>query len=255
MKSAIFTGLVRHRRMQPCSHEFRYRLFMMYLDLSELDSVFKHRWFWSTHRTALARFQRKNHLGDASIPLDQAVRDLVEGETGKRPQGPIRLLTNLSYFGYCFNPVSFYYCFDTDDKKLQTIVAEVNNTPWGERFCYVLGEAMNQGKAAHKRYTPVKQMHVSPFMPMDVDYDWRFSSPGKALAVHLENARQDQKIFDATLKLKRTEISAWSLARVLLLYPLMTLNIIFAIHWQALRLWLKRVPVHDHPAKNLETGG
>jgi DUF1365 family protein len=210
---------------------------MMYLDLSELDSVFENRWLWSTNKIALARFRRENHLGDATVPLDQAVRDLVESQTGDRPQGPIRLLTNLSYFGYCFNPVSFYYCFDADDQRLETIVAEVNNTPWGERYCYVLGEA------------------VSPFMPMDIDYDWRFSSPQEALTVHMENARQGQKIFDATLEFKRTEISAWSLARVLLIYPMMTLKIIFAIHWQALRLWLKRVPVYDHPAKNITTEG
>jgi DUF1365 family protein len=184
--------------MQPTGHEFVYRLFMMYLDLSELDTVFSNRWVWSTKKIALARFRRENHLGDATVPLDQSVRDLVESKTGNRPQGPIRLLTNLSYYGYCFNPVSFYYCFDAEDRKLETIVAEVNNTPWGERFCYVLGEAMNQGKSEHKRYSPVKQMHVSPFMPMDIDYDWRFSSPQKTLAVHMENARQGRKIFDAT---------------------------------------------------------
>jgi len=239
--------------MQPTGHEFVYRLFMMYLDLSELDAVFKRRWFWSTRKSALARFRRENHLGDASVPLDQAVRDRIESETGSRPSGPIRLLTNLSYFGFCFNPVSFYYCFDANDERLETIVAEVNNTPWGERHCYVLTESMNRGVAPHKRYSPSKNMHVSPFMPMDIDYDWRFSTPSEQLLVHMENAHQGRKVFDATLEFERTEIGAGSLARVLLVYPFMTLKIITAIHWQALRLWLKRVPVHDHPDKNVTT--
>ena len=253
MKSAIFSGQVRHRRVQPTGHEFVYRLFMMYLDLSELDTVFKRRWFWSTRKPALARFRRENHLGDTGQSLDSSVRDLVEVKSGRRPTGPIRLLTNLSYFGYCFNPVSFYYCFDDDDQAVETIVAEVNNTPWGERHCYVLTESMNQGALAHKRFSPAKKMHVSPFMPMDIDYDWRFSTPSGQLAVHMENAREGRKLFDATLDFKRTEISTGSLARVLLVYPFMTLKIIAAIHWQALRLWLKRVPVYDHPDKNVTT--
>jgi len=235
--------------MRPAGHEFSYRLFMMYLDLAELDQVFEGRWLWSVRRPALARFRREHHLGDAAVPLDTAVRELVKTRTGSHPQGPIRLLTNLSYFGYCFNPVSFYYCFDAAGERVETIVAEVNNTPWGERHCYVLTEKMNRGKAAHKRYAPVKQMHVSPFMPMDVDYDWRFSTPAQTLAVHMENARRNDKIFDATLELERCEIGAGSLARVLVAYPLMTLKVIAAIHWQALRLWLKKVPVYDHPAK------
>lgn len=249
MHSAIYEGRVRHRRMKPAGHAFTHRLFMMYLDLDELGSVFRGRWLWSCRRAAVARFRREHHLGDPSTPLDLAVRELVEAETGRRPQGPIRLLTHLSYFGYCFNPVSFYYCFDENDRALECIVAEVNNTPWGERHCYVLDAGQDEGQAGHARHRPVKAMHVSPFMPMDVDYDWRFSAPGERLAVHMENHRQGDKLFDATLELERVEITGPALARVLSLYPVMTFRVIWAIHWQALRLWLKRVPVYDHPSK------
>jgi len=224
-------------------------MFMMYLDLAELPQLFRGYWFWSVRRTALARFRRSDHLGDPAVPLDEEVRRLVFHETGQRPSGPIRLLTHLSYFGYVFNPVSFYYCFNKGDTRLETIVAEVNNTPWGERHCYVLPQSLDQGVGSNKRYFPEKEMHVSPFMDMDVDYDWRFNTPSDLLTVHMENLRKGQKIFDATLVLHRKEITGGSLAAVLLSYPLMTLKIILAIHWQALKLWLKGVPVHDHPAK------
>ena len=249
MNSALYEGRVRHRRFSPATHSFAYRLFMVYLDLGELDSVFSGRWLWSASRRAVARFRREDHFGDPNVTLDQAVRDLVAARTGRRPSGRICLLTQLSYFGYCFNPVSFYYCFDASDSHVETIVAEVNNTPWGERHCYVLSEAMDRGQAGHKRYLPRKVMHVSPFMPMNVDYDWRFSPPAQQLAVHMENAANGQKIFDATVEFERTEITAGALARVLCVYPLLTLKVIAGIYWEALRLWLKRVPVFDHPDK------
>ena len=248
MHSAIFSGQVRHRRMRPTPHAFDYRLFMMYLDLAELDQVFQGRWLWSTRRRALARFRREDHLGDTEFSLEQSVRDLVVSTGGSRPQGPIRLLTHLQYFGYCFNPVSFYYCFDEDDKEVETIVAEVNNTPWGERHCYVLKGGSS--RSGIHRYHPVKQMHVSPFMPMDIDYDWRFRAPDDRLTVHMENHRDGEKVFDTTLDLARQEITGGSLARVLVSYPFMTAKVIGAIHWQALRLWLKRTPVYDHPDKH-----
>lgn len=250
MQSAIYQGKVRHHRATPVEHRFTYSMFMMYLDLAELPTVFSgSRLFSATHR-AVARFCREDHLGDPSTSLDQAVRDLVESTTGSRPGGPIRLLTHLRYFGYVFNPVSFYYCFDTTGTQLETIVAEVNNTPWGERHCYVLGEADNQGQGETRRYRPLKQMHVSPFMPMDVAYDWLFQVPGNNLTVHMENLAQGNKLFDATLVLHRREIRPSSLARVLATFPWMTLKVIAAIHWQALRLWLKRCPVYQHPAGN-----
>jgi DUF1365 family protein len=224
-------------------------MFMMYLDLDELPTLFRGRWFWSIRRPALARFQRANHLGDPSTELSEAVRDLVERETGHRPGGPVRLLTHLSYFGYCFNPVSFYYCFAEDGVSLQTIVAEVNNTPWGERDVYVLPDSMDIGANGVRRFQPAKKMHVSPFMPMRIDYDWCFGEPGDRLSVYMANSNRGQRFFDASLKLKRKEISGMALAGVLARFPLMTVKVVTAIYWQAFRLWLKRCPIYAHPEK------
>lgn len=250
MQSRVYEGKVRHRRFSPGPHEFSYSLFMMYLDLSELDQVFKGRLLWSAERPNLASFYRKNYWGDPSIPLDRAIRDAVKEKTGREPQGPIRMLTHLSYFGYCYNPVSFYYCFDSSGTRVETIAADINNTPWNEHKLYILDESMNEAREpGKKRYRFAKDFHISPFMPMDIDYDWRFEEPGEAIAIHMENFRQGGKIFDATLTLERREINSLQLARVLVSYPLMTVKVIFGIYWQAVWLWLKKNPFHTHPAK------
>ena len=249
MESCIYEGRVRHTRTEPVLHRFSYRMFMMYLDLDELPELFSKRWLWSTTRPALARFRRQDHLGAPDESLADSIRKLVEQETGKRPEGPIRLLTNLSYFGYCFNPVSFYYCFATDGETLQTIVAEVNNTPWGERDTYVLPDSMDVGQRGVKRFRPEKKMHVSPFMSMDVGYDWCFTDPGDRLSVYMANSSGGKRMFDASINLTRTDISGRALASVLARFPFMTVKIIAGIYWQAFRLWLKRCPLYAHPDK------
>ncbi len=266
MHSSLYFGRVRHRRFLPREHTFRYDLFMVYLDLAELDRVFAGRWLWSTRRTALARFRRADYLGDPSLSLDEAVRQRVAQATGQRPTGPIRMLTHLRYFGYVFNPVSFYYVHDAADTRVETIVAEITNTPWEERHSYVLtqdtaGNPTNSDDptqcprpGAPQRHRFAKAFHVSPFMPMEQGYDWRFSEPGNTLSVHMQNLQAESKVFDATLALERQPITGASLARALLLFPLMTLKIIAAIHWQALRLWLKRTPFHAHPSRRPRTG-
>jgi DUF1365 family protein len=249
MNSCIYRGIVRHRRFQPVGHSFSYRVFMMYLDLAELPGLFDGRWLWSAKRPSVAWFCRRDHLGPAETPLDEAVRNLVEERSGSRPEGPIRLLTHLRYFGYGFNPVSFYYCFDAAGERVETIVAEVSNTPWGEMHPYVLTETMNLGRGKAKRYEFDKEFHVSPFMDMDLLYEWHFTAPASDLNVHMSNYAKGDKLFDATLKFTRQEITGGALARVLFFYPLMTWKVITAIHWQALRLWLKKCPGYPHPAK------
>ena len=250
MESCIFEGRVKHNRTTPVVHRFSYRIFYMYLDLDELPTLFRGRWLWSASRWALARFRRSDHIGDPAEPLAVSIRNLVEAETGSAPQGPIRLLTQLSYYGYCFNPVSFYYCFDASGTEVETVVAEVTNTPWGERQCYVLPAGRSVSPTpAMLRFTPDKQMHVSPFMEMDIDYDWSFTQPAESLKVFMANARDGKRFFDASISLKRTEISGFSLARVLVGYPWMTARIITGIYWQALLLWLKRCPFVTHPSK------
>jgi len=222
---------------------------MMYLDLDELPGLFSRHWFWSTTRAALARFRRSDHLGDKDRPLSDCVRDLVQEETGIRPAGPVRLLTNLSYFGYCFNPVSFFYCFADDGETVEYIVAEVNNTPWGERDTYVQVCADNRRSW---RFRPKKKMHVSPFMSMDVDYHWALSEPARHLNVYMASSKDGERFFNASMSMRKRPITSFSLASVLLRFPLMTVKIISAIHWEALRLWIKRVPFYVHPGKQRE---
>ena len=248
LASGIYEGWVRHRRHAPHAHAFRYRVAMLYLDLAELDQLDRHP-LWSLEGRNLAAFHRADYLGPTELPLDEAVRRRVAKATGTRPSGPIRLLTHVRHVGFVFNPVSFYYCYAADGITLETIVAEVTNTPWKERHAYVLpvGQARRNGRARTWHFP--KTFHVSPFMPMQRDYAWRFTAPGADLYVHMDVLDGATREFDATLALKRRPLDRRGLTRVLLRFPLMTLKVVAAIHWQALRLWLKRNPVHDHPGK------
>ena len=250
LASAVYEGTVRHRRLAPHPHAFSYRMAQLYLDLDEIDHVFDRRWLWSSKARNVAQFRRNDYMGPSDIPLAEAVRQKVEKATGKRPDGPIRVLTHLRYFGVVFNPVSFYYCFAADGVSLEYIVAEITNTPWKERHAYVLPmeTAQSQGRALHWSFP--KTFHVSPFMPMDREYDWRFTAPSNDLHVHMDVKREGESEFDASLILQRRPLNSASLARVLWRYPLMTTQVVGAIHWQALRLWLKRNPIHNHPAAN-----
>lgn len=241
--SGIYKGWLRHRRFSPRCHEFNYQVFMMYLDLSELDRVLDLSPWWSRSRWSLARYVRSDFLGDSSVDLDCAIRTRIKEEAGVEHTGPIRLLANLRYFGFNINPIVTYYCFD-EQEHLQYIVAEVTNTPWKEKKSYVLRCDPN---LKQQRINFNKGMHVSPFNPMDMRYFWRSNNPAKRLSLNIETWRDDDVELDATLSLKRVDISRQSLNRTILRYPWMTVKVAGAIYWQAIKLLHKRVPFYGHP--------
>lgn len=248
--TAVYEGWVRHRRFEPVAHSFRYRLFLMYLDLDELPAVLDPYPGWSARRRALARFRRADFLGDPARPLAACVRDEVESQTGARPAGPIRLLAGLRYLGHAFNPVSFYYCFDPAGERVEAVVAEVENIPWGERHAYVLDRGQRTGTVLCDEFE--KRLHVSPLMSMEQTYAFRATEPGGRLSVHIESrprggANDGGKSFDATLNLRRRELSQPLLAGLLARYPAMSLQVVAKIYAQAARLKLKGARYFPHP--------
>ena len=258
--SAVYEGWVRHRRFEPIEHTFRYRLFLMYLDLGELPEVLDPFPLFSARRAAPAQFRREDFLGPADRPLDECARDTVAAATGERPAGPVRLLAGLRYFGHSFNPVSLYYCFGSDGEGIDAVVADVQNIPWGERHPYVLARGERRGTVLADELQ--KTFHVSPLMGMDQTYSFRASEPGGTVAVHIESrpreTAENRRIgafprsrraptFDATLNLRRRELSRGTLTRLLARYPAISLQVVAKIYAQSLRLKLKGAKYHPHP--------
>lgn len=246
VKSAIYEGVLMHHRLHPQSHFFRQGVAMVYLDLDELDQVFSLHPAWSLNRFNCASFRREDYHGDPALPLADAVRATVLRSGGQHLQGPVRMLTNLRYFGFIINPITCYYCFDTDE-KLQFIVAEVTNTPWQERHAYVL--PMGKEKGDNKVSFP-KSMHVSPFMSMEIDYVFESSAPASGLHVHMESLEAGEVIFRASLQMKKKAMTVLNMSKLLYLFPLMTVQVGAGIYWQALRLWWKGMGFVPHPGRS-----
>ncbi len=245
MKSCIYKGQVSHHRYAPREHEFTYSLFMMYVDLDELPTLFNRYFLWGINKPNLASFNRNDHYGK-DPNLTDSIRQLVFEQTGELPQGPIRLLTHFRYFGYVFNPISLYFCYDASDEHITHVVAEVMNTPWKEQHCYVLQNPNHAKVIATKNQ---KEFHVSPFMNMDMEYRWRIHSPDENMNIRLESWAHSNKLFSASMYLKKVEINSLNLRNVLINFPLMTLKVTTMIHYEAFKLWIKGIQFVPHPKK------
>lgn len=244
MNSALYSGWVSHRRFAPRGHQFRYRIGLLYLDLAEQAQVLGLSPLAGHSRWAPFAFRESDYLREhtaSGLPLADAVRQCVARALGFSPDGAIRLLTQARSFGLAFNPVSFFYCFNAQE-QLVAILCEVTNTPWRERYHYVL-PAEGEG---FQHFAVAKAFHVSPFLPRDLEYRMSFSPPAQRLGVHMADWQGETKVFDATLTLHRHAMSRGNLHRQLLAFPWMTAKTCLAIYWQALRLALKRIPIVNH---------
>lgn len=244
--AALYTGRLRHRRHRPRPHAFTYDLFMAFLDIDRLDTLMQVSPFTSRNHFNWAAFDDRDHLGDPALALRERLR--LDGARAGHvlPAGPIYLLTHLRYLGYGFNPIAFYFCCDASG-QVDTVVGEVHNT-FGEQCTYWLPPSARDasGRGTFRFRTP-KTMHVSPFMGMDVEYRWTVGVPGGGLGLKIESWDAAGLLFDAAISLRRREWTAANRCRALFLHPLATMQVFAKIYWQALRLWLKKVPYVPHP--------
>lgn len=245
MNSCLYVGDVLHQRVTPKKHSFKYKLFLSFLDLDELEEVFSKSKLWSLERFNFTSFRRKDYHGDKTRPLKEEVYKTVEEKIGKKLCGPVRILTNLSFLGFCFNSVSFYYCYQEDGETLDALMAEIENTPWGERHCYVFdGNEVRKNSLSAKLD---KEFHISPFFPMDIKYAWDFFVPSEGLKINMTSFKDGRQTFYAGLNLQRVELTNKSMNGILLKHPLMTFKMVLGIYFQALRLLLKGIPFFEHP--------
>lgn len=256
MNSCFYVGTVHHSRRVPHDHTFSYPLFMTYLDLDELDHVFALSPLWSIDKPNIVSLRRQDFLGNPAQGVKSSVIEVLNQHGITDFNGKICMLANLRYFGVSFNPVVFYYCFRDGEDEASFLVAEVHNTPWNERHIYVLSFSADAGQAmpctgrVKDRYSFDfdKAFHVSPFNPMDMRYRWSIQQPGDSLQIRIGATRHEQPWFSASLQLSMEPMTRASMAGILIRFPLMTLKVLAGIYWQALRLWVKKTPIFDHPA-------
>jgi len=243
VNSAIYSGWVRHRRYSPKRHEFNYKLFLLSLDLDELESGLSFGPWLRVEKPAILSFRHKDYLDGEGKLTKQKVWDKVVSLGGENFAGKVVLLGQLRCFGVYFSPVNFYYCHDKTG-EFQYLLAEVSNTPWNERHCYLVD--------ARQNVIMDKAFHVSPFMNEDMKYRWRFTPLNQTLYLNIDNMLETEKLFDATFSMQREPLSSKALIKNLLRVPAMTISTVLGIHWEAIKLYVKGIPYVPYVKKKKE---
>jgi len=239
VRSSLYEGTVTHHRHAPVDHRFSYKVMLPLLDLDEVEELVGLHPLWSAERANAVTFRRRDYLPSRPGPLADAVRDIAGEHLGRRPAGPVAMLAHLRMWGYVFNPISLFYCFDPGGGRVEALVAEVTNTPWQERHTYVVG-----GPGRHRF---AKQLHVSPFFEMEMDYTLSYGEPGERLSLSMRTTRGDDTLFDAGLRLERHPADRRSLGTFLRRYPLGSMSVSAGIYRQAFALWRAGAPFVPHP--------
>jgi uncharacterized protein len=244
VRSAVYAGRVVHHRRHPIDHSFTYRLALPLVYLDEMQELCRLHPLWSTERANVVSYRRADYLRPDSVSLEAAVRDVVQERLGWRPSGPIAMLAHPRTWGWVFNPIAMYYCFDPSASSVEALVAEVTNTPWHERHAYAVG--------APGTHRFPKELHVSPFFGMDLEYALSYGSPGRALSVRIDLCDGGSQVFHAGLHLERRDANRKELGRLIWSYPFMTARVSAAIYRQAFALRRGGAPFVAHPRRQCE---
>lgn len=243
--SALYLGEVGHRRLRPREHRLRYRVFWLLLDLDEVDGLAARRRLFSHNRFNLISLHDRDHGDGSGAPLRAQAEAHLATSGIQIGGGPIRLLTMPRVLGYVFNPISLYFCHRPDG-ALAAMIYEVTST-FRERRAYVIPVAPQDRAAGQVRQRAAKTLYVSPFMGMDMEYLFRGQAPGERMALSIDGLDGEGVLIHAHMRGERRPLSDAALARAALSMPLLTLKVVAAIHWEALRLWLKGVRLTRRP--------
>lgn len=252
MNSCLYRATVMHNRLEPKKHRFHYKVFMFYIDLDELEMLQKKLWLFSTNKFNVFSFRNKEHLQlpsenpDSTKSTKQHIISFLEQNGISFVDQRIMLLTNLNILGYNFNPVSFYFVLNKNNEA-ECAIAEVSNT-FREMKPYFLGKEQLKDNTFHLNTT--KYFYVSPFIDHDANFDFKLTIPDEKLNIRIDDVKNEKRFFISTLTGSKKNLTNTNLLFYTVRFPFLTLRIIFLIHWNALMLWLKKLPYHKKTANS-----